>query len=855
MPASSASSISSQWRVEGPWLRDESGAKVTLRGITYGPFKPNLRGEPWPEDDRLLADLVHIASLGFNAMRLYEPPSPLILEACKKHGLRLLVGIAWTQHVDFLSDGHVQDDAIERVRKTARKYRDEACIAAFIVGNEIEKTLVRWMGPEPVRDFLETLLAAAKEEAPEKLVAYANYPSTEYLQPRNADFLAFNIFLEKQEAFAAYLQHLQNLAGEKPVITTEFGLDTKQHGEAKQAETLLWQRDTAELAGVMGSFWFSYTDEWHRADEEVMGWEFGIVTRDRQEKAICKSLREAAQRVDEAETPRISVIVCTRNGAATLRACLQALGKQSYGNYEVLLIDDGSTDETAAITAEYPMVKYHHQPPAGLSVARNTGMDLAEGCILAYTDDDCIPDEDWLLHLSRAYDDDKWVAVGGPNLPPPPRNLTEACVGRAPGAPTHVLLNDDEAEHLPGCNISIRKAALQAIGGFHAQYKTAGDDVDVCWRLQQAGGRLRFAPAALVWHHRRSTVRAYLRQQRGYGRAEALLLHSYPQRFSWLGGARWSGAIYGDGETVAVGNGGEIHYGKFGSGLFQSVSSPAEPSLWVWCAGLLWLEVMLVCALLLQPWSLGLAGFMALAMGMAAWRRAQRATWQWSDLRGTILLWWLCLLQPVLRDWGRITGSKGAMRPWSASGGIWWPRCFSIAWWLRAATLRWRWWGADYFHSDETTREAFLATLISNAEEQGLGGRAAACSSRMDVELDGGLGMNLGLMSVTEYHSQGLRLTRMALWERPSRWVVALCLVLFFLPLVLGSGWLQLAMCWTPLAVLAGLRWRTSMVARALVMQAAEEQGMKAHEARPASELKPVKHIALAQVRSAEEVP
>jgi len=839
------------WRVEGPWLRDGSGEKLTLRGVTYGPFKPNLNGEPWPDEDRLLADVAHIASLGFNSVRIYEPPSTLLLEACEKQGLSLMVGIAWTQHVDFVSNKDVQDDALDRAARTARAYRDHSCVTAILVGNEIEKTLVRWMGPEQVRAFLEKLITVTKEEAPEKLVAYANYPSTEYLLPRNADFLAFNVFLEQQDTFASYLQHLQNLTEGKPLIITEFGLDSRHHGEAAQAEALTWQRETAEKAGVAGSFWFSYTDEWHRAQEEVTGWEFGIVTRDRTEKAICEKLRSMPVPTAES-TATISVIVCTRNGASTLRACLEALDRQTYRNYEVLVIDDGSTDQTAAIAKSFTRVKYHLQAHAGLSVARNYGMEQAVGSILAYTDDDCIPDEDWLLHISRAYDDEKWVAAGGPNLPPPARTLTEACVARAPGAPAHVLLNDEEAEHLPGCNLTIRKSALQAIGGFYPEYKTAGDDVDVCWRLQKAGGALRFVPAAQVFHHRRATLKGYLRQQKGYGRAEAMLMRTYPQRFSWLGGARWGGAIYGDGETVTVGDGGEIHYGRFGAGLFQSVASAPDPSIWVWCTGLLWLEAMLVMAALMQPWSLGLAGLMALAMINAARLRADRSLWQRADVRSAALLWLMCLLQPVYRDWGRITGR--GMRPWRSSGGIAWPRCFSLGWWQRAASLRWCWWTAAYTHGDETSRDELLPALINSANDHGLGGRPSACTSRMDVELDGGLGMNLGLMSVTEYHSHGVRLTRVALWERPSRSIVALVMLLVFTPLVERWSLLPLIFCWIPLLILVGLRWRTSMIARGLVMEAAAGVGMKRHH--PVSEPSSAvgADITLAQVRGAEEI-
>src|SRR3989442_7014584 len=97
------------------------------------------------------------------------------------------------------------------------------------------------------------------------------------------------------------------------------------------------------------------------------------------------------------------------------------------------------------------------------------------------------------------------AAVGGPNLPPPGDGPIAECIARAPGGPVHVLLSDREAEHLPGCNMAFRKARLEAIGGFDPQFRTAGDDVDVCWRLEERGFTLGFSPAAMVWHHRRNS--------------------------------------------------------------------------------------------------------------------------------------------------------------------------------------------------------------------------------------------------------------------------------------------------------------------------------------------------------------
>ena len=190
-----------------------------------------------------------------------------------------------------------------------------------------------------------------------------------------------------------------------------------------------------------------------------------------------------------------------------------------------------------------------HPQNLGLSVARNTGIEAAQGEIVAFTDADCRVDEDWLHYLVSDLVGSRFVGMGGPNLLPSEDSWVAAAVQVSPGGPAHVLLTDQVAEHIPGCNMVFWKWALEEIGCFDPVFRKAGDDVDICWRLQQRGYEIGFSPAAVVWHYRRSTVRAYLRQQHGYGEAEALLERKHPEHFSPLGGSMWRGRIYASHET------------------------------------------------------------------------------------------------------------------------------------------------------------------------------------------------------------------------------------------------------------------------------------------------------------------
>ena len=769
----------------GKFLQLANGTPSFMRGVSYGPFKPNARGEPFPEDERLASDLRHIASLGFNTVRLYELPTPAVLREVTALGLRLIVGIPWSEHVDFLSDRTLCREIEKRIAETTTLLRENACIAAFLVGNEIEKTLVRWMQPERVRDFIEKLIDIAHLHAPQTLVSYATYPSTEYLVPRNADFLAVNVYLESPEAFTASLERLQNLAGNKPLVITEFGLDVATHGPEKQAEVMRWQHDCLLRGGTAGGVWFAYTDEWYRGGREITGWRFGIVDHGRNERPVCANIRALTSQLPApSPPPRISAIVCTRNGSATLRACLASLVALNYPDFEILVIDDGSSDATAEIATSFSEVRYHFQDHAGLSVARNLGAKRATGTILAYTDDDCITHPDWLLHLSHAFSDAGVVAAGGPNIPPPPRNHIERVVAAAPGAPAHVLLNDVEAEHLPGCNLAIRKDILERISGFQAVFMAAGDDVDICWRLREHGV-LRFVAGAMVWHHRRFTVKAYLRQQRGYGHAEALLMKEHPMRFGPLGGARWRGGIYGDQLPADHPVEGSIFHGPFGLGAFQVIYATSSFRWWDWFTGVLWIAVMLMALLCHMPWLA--AGVLLFAMG-STWRVSACHAAS-ANLRGAwnrLLLWWLSLLQPIVREWARLRGmlrlgarpSRHPMLPEIMPPVK--PHKFA----LNLGTLR-------FWSETGITREAWLHELRKALKSAHIIYREDDGWRWFDIEAWPWAELSRAFLSVTEYHGDKRCLTRVRLILRVRRSVGWNLLLWFVIAAILMAAGLH----------------------------------------------------------------
>ncbi len=542
-----------------------------MNAVTYGPFPSGLPASP---DE----DFQKIAAAGFNAVRLYEMPRIDLLDAAARHGLAVFAGLRWHQNADFFQTPSHYSAATVQLAEALRKTGTHPALVGVYVGNEIPPDLARWMGPLKVRRALEGLIATGREIAPQLLFAYANFPSTEYLEPENADFTAFNIYLEAEQPFRDYLRRLHHIAGDRPLVVSEFGLDSRRNGLEKQAETLRWANRAALDLETAGMTIYAWSDRWHNGGVDVTDWDFGLTNREGAEKPALNAARPP-QESPAAEEISFSVIVCTRNGRDRIGACLEALNKshQSYGTYETLVIDDGSTDGTADfVEKNFPDVRLIRLQPCGLSAARNAGAEAAIGQVLAFTDDDCQPDRDWLTRLQPVFQKGEFSAAGGPNLPPPPRDWEQAVVSAAPGAPSHVMLDDREAEHLPGCNLVVTRAAFQKIGGFDARFHTAGDDVDFCWRLRDAGHHLGFVPGAFVWHWRRPSIRAFLRQQLGYGRAEKLLLEKHPQRFTAHGGPRWDGFVYGGGPVRVMADS-IIYHGPLGDAGYQAIVNRMLP--------------------------------------------------------------------------------------------------------------------------------------------------------------------------------------------------------------------------------------------------------------------------------------
>lgn len=631
--------------------------KFFLKGVSYGPFSPGTHGAPFPEKPIVEKDFALIAELGANCLRTYNVPPEWFLDLAAAYGLRVLIGIPWAQHVAFLDSSSIKAEIRQAIANGVKPCRNHAAAFAYLVGNEIPPDIVRWHGSKRIRAFLKELMAVAKEGAPEALVSYANYPCTEYLNIDFTDFLCFNVYLHREQDFRRYLSRLHNLAEDKPLVLSEFGVDSIREGAQAQADILSKKLSSSFEMGAAGTIVFSWTDEWFTGGFAIADWAFGLVDHERLKKPAFHTVQQyykAPLPPALPEYPKVSVVVCAYNAESTMDSCLASLKKLKYPNYEVIVVNDGSSDRTLEISERYDYVRLISQENKGLSVARNVGLAAATGEIIAYTDSDCVVDPDWLTYLVKKFLFSDFSAVGGPNLPPPEESLVPSCVAVSPGGPTHVLLSDEVAEHIAGCNMAFRREVLQDLGGFDPLFRAAGDDVDLCWRLQDKGYTIGFSPAAVVWHFRRNTVAAYLKQQRGYGKAEALVYFKHPYRFNLLGQPRWLGRIYGDLSSCLRFSQPVIYSGVFGRGLFQTLYEPPSSLIsylpltleWNVVAGILFVSALLSGR---YPWVSG-AMFLASCGWCVAGALQARIDARFRGLSARLLVALLIYLGPLVRS-------------------------------------------------------------------------------------------------------------------------------------------------------------------------------------------------------------
>ena len=724
---------------------------------------------------------------GINTILTYTVPPSSLLDSAAEHGLRIIVNVPWMSHVCFLDQARTRREIRKQVQQAIVSCRQHPALMLFCVSKEIPPPIVRWHGRKKIETFLRDLCSIIKDHDPNCLVSYTNFPTTEYLELPFVDVFTFNVYLHERPTFCAYLSRLQHLAGELPLVLTECGMCSFRHTRDGQATFLDWQIEEIFDHGLAGAVVFGWTDPFFQDGSLIEEWGFGLVDADRRPKPSYKAVqRRFVGNVpfsQERRWPKISVVVATYNAGAVLDGCLASLVNLRYPNYEVIVVNDGSTDGSGAIIEQYPF-RAITTPNRGVSAARNEGLRAATGDIVAYIDSDAWADQDWLSYLAATFLESNAAGVGGPNFLPPEDNWVANCVYRSPGGPTQVMLNDQAAEHIPGCNMSFWKSALEEVGGFDPIFTKAGDDVDICWRLLEKGYQIGFNPSAVVWHHRRPSTKAYWRQQVGYGFAETLLEQKHPNKFNPWGHTLWVGRIYAPYPFFRMFRRPLIYHGLWGSAPFQSMYDPGGGGLFSFLPRSMEVHVALGLFAFLgiyTPWAfiplgtgiayMGLYCIVCAASANLRSLTAPTTPMSWTQrLRSRAMIAWLHLLEPLARDWGRV---QGGLTPWRRTRkhadsfdriSPWWQGLHPFG-----RTVRW-----VTSESEELEKHSFLTRLSKYLHASGFAVGWNSNWQEWDLKIRRGALGEVLLRMVVEYHGEPKRVAHLSATIRPLKLVLCM---------------------------------------------------------------------------------
>jgi len=226
--------------------------------------------------------------------------------------------------------------------------------------------------------------------------------------------------------------------------------------------------------------------------------------------------------------PKFSIIIPAYNAEKTIAQTIRAaLSQDTAEPFEVIVVDDGSTDQTARVVALFPEVKYLFQPNAGPASARNAGVKMARGEFVFFTDSDCIPHPDWAQKILPHFADPRVAAVAGSYSLANPAQGLAVCIHREILF-RHNKLLPQYPKVFGSYNVALRRSVLDEVFGYSARYRHAsGEDNDLSYRIIKAGYLICFEPLALVAHHHTTSVAQYLREQfrHGFWRARMYLDH------------------------------------------------------------------------------------------------------------------------------------------------------------------------------------------------------------------------------------------------------------------------------------------------------------------------------------------
>jgi len=226
----------------------------------------------------------------------------------------------------------------------------------------------------------------------------------------------------------------------------------------------------------------------------------------------------------------ISVVVPVYNGGKTIRATIEHLLRQSLPPDEIIVVDDGSTDETSNILKSFGnQIKTLSKTNGGPASARNAGVRSSMGRLIAFTDSDCLPDESWLQEMVKGFHSLRIGGVGGMVC-----GASDGLIGEY--VDLHRWMNpqcaaDGSVLYLVTANACFRSDVLFRANLFDERFaKAGGEDTELSVRLRNFGYEFAFVESATVRHRHKRTIRDYLKNIANHGEAQFIIERLWPQQ-------------------------------------------------------------------------------------------------------------------------------------------------------------------------------------------------------------------------------------------------------------------------------------------------------------------------------------
>jgi cellulose synthase/poly-beta-1,6-N-acetylglucosamine synthase-like glycosyltransferase len=231
------------------------------------------------------------------------------------------------------------------------------------------------------------------------------------------------------------------------------------------------------------------------------------------------------------EAKSVSLIIPTFNGAFRIGNCLDALIKQTAGrDVEILVVNDGSTDNTVDVVAHYSGIRLISQANAGPAAARNRGASEARGTLILFTDDDCVPMPDWLDAMIEPFEDPEVVGAKGVYRTHQKR-LIARFVQIEYEDRYRLMAGLDSIDFIDTYSAAFRRDRFLEMTGYDTSFPVAcAEDAELSYRMSARGWKMQFAPAAIVYHTHPETLSRYLKRKYKFTYWRMLALRKNPSK-------------------------------------------------------------------------------------------------------------------------------------------------------------------------------------------------------------------------------------------------------------------------------------------------------------------------------------